>query len=100
MQIRAQRAAEKSLVFRNPALVIGSEPLDSPLPQPIDTAVTDMEEMGRGRFEYEGAEGGEQSASQITASLALAVEPGIERCQHLLCGLLHRPGLRGAEIIL
>ena len=79
--------------------MIDGQLLQHSLSQPIDSAVTDMEQMRRSRFEHQGAEGAHAPSMGIALHITLSIQPSIQGSAHLLHGLLHRPGFGGAEII-
>ena len=58
-----------------------------------------MEEMCRGRFQDNNAQGADHALGRLITDLPLAIQPGIGGGEDLLPGLFDRPGIRCAEII-
>src|SRR5690606_9411897 len=89
-------------VLGDPDAVIAGQLLQRTVAQAVNTRIANMEQVGRGGFEQQHAQGTHVTAITVVAVLALpglGMQPGIDRHQHTLRRGLYRPGLRGAEIV-
>jgi len=100
--VDAQRAAEVAGVRRHAHAVIFGQLFEVAVAQSIDARIADVEQVRAGRLEHQRAEGADIAAVAVIAVRAVAglrMQPGIDRHQHPLRRLLHRPGVGGAEVV-
>ena len=102
MRVDAQRPAQAALLRRQPDPVLLGERFQLAVAQPIDARIADMEQVRGGGLEHQRAEGADMAAVTVVAVRAtprLGMQPGVGSDQHALAGLLHRPGVRRAEVV-
>ncbi len=100
--VDAQRAAQVAGFRRHAHAVIVGQLFEAAVAQSIDACIADVEQVRAGRLEHQRAEGADIATVAVIAVRAVAglcMQPGIDRHQHPLRRLLHRPGVGGAEVV-
>ncbi len=100
--VDAQRAAEVAGIRRHAYAVIFGQLFKAAVAQSIDARIADVEQVRASGLEHQRAEGADIASVAVIAVRAVAglrMQPGIDRHQHPMRRLLHRPGVGGAEVV-
>jgi hypothetical protein len=103
VRVHAERAAQVTLLLRDPQAVVGGELLQRGVTHAINARVAGVEQVRGGRLQHQRAEGADVAPvllMRLGTLAGLRVQPGIHRHQHALRRFLHRPGRRSAVVIL